>query len=365
MADMTVLNKSGSTYDDLSGRYRDFSAPSFKIMIEGSNIAAADMVISSVNVNTSMEKADSFSFTVSNAFDPVTKEFKWLDQYLEVGKKIQIDMGYTDVLQTIFHGYVTSVRYELTSQEQTHLVVSGMDYSFKLMKGIKSRVFLQVKDSDVASQVISGAGLSSKVDSTTITHNMIQQVGVSDYQFLCWLAERNGYEFFVSGEEVHFRKPHQNNSPVVTLTWGRNLLSLCKEDDLSDQLGTVKVRSWDTQTKEPLVGQASSLRKVDSGKDGKTILNELLGNVEDNYVSEARTLNQAELEANAIQSRSAMSLVSGEATCIGIPEVRAGKYVEIGGLGAKLNRIYYITSARHTIDESGYLTNMTIGGNAI
>jgi hypothetical protein len=366
MADYTVLNQQSLTIDSLSKQYSDFIAPSFKIKVGGSNIVAAnDMVIAGISVDTSLDKADSFCFTVTNAFNMVKKEFEWLDQYLTIGKEIQIDMGYKDALGTVFNGYITSVRYELTSWDQTCVVVSGMDYSFKLMKGIKSKVFSKVKDSDVASQVISGAGLTAKVDATTVVHDIVQQVGSTDYQFLNWLAERNGYEFFVSGKNVHFRKMHDNKNPVVTLTWGQNLTSLYKEDDLNDQAGVVKVRSWDYKTKQALTGQASTLSKVDSGKDGKTVLGSLLGTVEDNYYSEARTLEQANIEANAIQTRMAMKLVSGEATCIGIPQIRAGNYVKLAGLGSKLNKVYYVTAARHNIDESGYITTLTIGGNVV
>lgn len=60
-----------------------------------------------------------------------------------------------------------------------------------------------------------------------------------------------------------------------------------------------------------------------------------------------------------------MNLVTGEATCQGIPEIMAGKYVELAGLGPKLNKVYYITSACHNIDDSGYTTTLILGGNAI
>lgn len=365
MADLTVLNQQSFTMDGLSGKYRDYLAPGFQVKVEGNNLNTANMIISSLSVDTSLEKADSFSFTVANAFDPVRKDFDWLDQYLAIGKNIEINMGYADVLETVFKGYITSVRYELTSSDQTNVVVSGMDYSFKLMKGIKSQMFPQVTDSDAASRIIGNAGLIAKVDSTSITYDMIQQVGVSDYQFLCWLAERNGYEFFVSGQQVHFRKPPSGGSPVVTLTWGQNLLSLYKEDDLSDQTGKVTVRTWDPKTKQTLVGVASQISSIGSGQDGKAVLEAVLGNVEDNYFSEARTNDQALTEAKAIKNRSAMKLVSGEATCIGLPEIRAGKFVQLAGLGSKLNKLYYITSSRHNIDESGYTTTLTIGGNVI
>lgn len=282
-------------FDYFAKKYRYFTAPSFNIMIEGTDITREDMVITSVKVDTSLDKADSFSFSVSNAFDPVKKEFKWLDNYLTIGKNIQIDLGYADVLETVFWGYITSVRYELTPSEQTDIVVSGLDYSFKLMKGIKSRVFSKVKDSDAAKQVISAAGLKAIVDNTSVEHDLIQQVGITDYRFLLWLAGRNGYEFFVSGKEVYFRKPHQDKTPIITLTWGQNILSLYKEDDLTDQLGEVKVRSWDPKTKKALVGKAESISKIDSGQDGKTILEKMLGNVEENYASEAKTQQQATL----------------------------------------------------------------------
>lgn len=355
-----------TNYDIFAGKYRDFYSPAFQVQVGTSKsvVVGSNNVITSISVDTSVEKADSFSFTLSNVFDPARQEFIQLDN-LPIGEQIQIDMGYADVLETLFHGYITSVRYELTSWEQTSVVVSGMDNSFKLMKGIKSRVFSRKKDSDVAQLVISGAGLKPKVDSTQVSHDMIQQVGISDYQFLCYLAERNGYEFFTSGKEVYFRKPHQNKLPVVTLTWGKSLLSLYKEDDLSDQAGVVKVRSWDLKNKVALTGKSSLINKVDSGDDGTTILKKALGTVEDNYFSEARSPQQVNIEADAIQNRSAMKLVSGEATCIGIPEIRAGKYVELAGLGPKLNKVYYITSARHNIDESGYTTTLTIGGNVV
>ena len=355
-----------TAFNSFAKKYKDFLVPAFQVKVKDCNIfdVGSNQVITGISVDTSVEKADSFSFTLSNVFDPARQEFTQLDN-LDIGQQIQIDMGYADVLKPLFHGYITSVRYELTSWEQTSVVVSGMGNSFKLMKGIKSRAFSQLKDGEVAQQIISRAGLTANVDKTEVKHDMIQQVGISDYQFLCYLAERNGYEFFITGKKAYFRRPHQDKYPVVTLTWGKDLLSLYKEDDLSDQAGIVKVRSWDLKNKVALTGQAGSINKVDSGDDGTTILKKALGTVEDNYFSEARSPQQVNIEADAIQNRSAMKLVSGEATCIGIPEIRAGKYVELAGLGPKLNKVYYITSARHNIDESGYTTTLTIGGNVV
>ncbi len=353
MADLTILNQSSYTMDALSKKYKGFFVPHFQVIIAGKNSTQAGMIISSISIDTSVEKADSFSFTVANAFDVVQKDIQF--DFLDVGNKVEIKMGYVDVLETVFKGYITSVRYELTATDPSSVVVSGMDYSFKLMKGIKSNVFRAVKDSQVASQIINKAGLTPKVDNTDIQYDMIQQVGVSDYQFLAALAERNAYEFFISGQQVYFREPPADGSAVVTLTWGQNLISLIKEDDLSDQTGTVKLRSWDYKTKKVLIGSAST-----GSEPGQKKLEKALGTIVDNYSSEAGTQSEVQQEAKAIKSKSAQKFSSGEATCIGLPVIRAGLFVELAGMGSKLNAVYYVASARHNIDESGYTTTFSI-----
>ncbi|MGE5381386.1 MAG: phage late control D family protein [Methylocystaceae bacterium] len=363
MSDLTILDNRTYAVSDLTTKYKEFVAPAFQILIDGQDLKESHLIIHNLTIENSLDKADSFSFRVVNAFSPLIKQFQLAN--IAIGKEIEIKPGYVDVLETVFKGYITSLRYELTPEEETTVVVSGMDKSFKLMKGVKSRVFKDVKDSDVASQLISEGGLTAKVDSTSIVYTTLQQVAVSNYQFLRWLAERNGYEFFVSGDQAHFRKPPSAGSSSVTLVWGQTLLSLYLEDDISDQTGTVKVRSWDPQTKAALLGVSGSISKIGSGDDGTALLNKLLGKVEDNYFSEARTQNQLEIEAKAIKDRSAMKLVSGEATCIGMPEIRAGKFIQLSGLGSELSQQYYVLSARHCIDESGYTTTISIGGNAI
>jgi len=363
MADLTVINQSSFTMNTLTNKYKEFTGPSYQIIVEGTNLNTSHLIISSLVLENSVEKADSFVFTVANAFDPVRKDFTLLKEHLAIGKTVEIKIGYIDVLETVFKGFITSVRYELTAEEHTNVVISGMDYSFKLMKGIKSQVFKKVKDSDVASKLIAAAGgLKSVVSSTNVMHEVIQQVGLTDYQFLTMLADRNGYEFFVSGQQAYFRLPPDDSSPVVTLTWGQTLLSLYLDSDVSDQTGTVLVRSWDAQKKETLVGSADRINGIGSGKDGKALLSKIMGTVTDNYFSEARTQQQLELEAKAIKNKSAMKLVNGEASCIGIPELRAGRYLQLAGLG-HLNKLYYITATRHSIDSSGYITNLTLGGN--
>ena len=41
---------------------------------------------------------------------------------------------------------------------------------------------------------------------------------------------------------------------------------------------------------------------------------------------------------------------------MGLPDLRAGRTVQIGGLGNRFNGIYFITDTTHTIGNDGYRT---------
>ncbi|EGW36030.1 hypothetical protein DOT_6087 [Desulfosporosinus sp. OT] len=68
-------------------KYHNFYAPAYEVLIENTDILQEGMELTDVMVENTVEGADSFSFTVNNAFDIVRKDFNWLDQYLSVGKK--------------------------------------------------------------------------------------------------------------------------------------------------------------------------------------------------------------------------------------------------------------------------------------
>jgi phage protein D len=49
-------------------------------------------------------------------------------------------------------------------------------------------------------------------------------------------------------------------------------------------------------------------------------------------------------------------MVKAGVTCVGLPDLRAGVKVEIVGLGARFNGVYFITDTTHTYSDSGYIT---------
>ena len=64
--------------------------------------------------------------------------------------------------------------------------------------------------------------------------------------------------------------------------------------------------------------------------------------------------------ARAILLERSKDLVKASGTCVGLPDLRAGQRVKIGGLGARFSGEYFITDTTHTINDSGYITKFNV-----
>ena len=49
-------------------------------------------------------------------------------------------------------------------------------------------------------------------------------------------------------------------------------------------------------------------------------------------------------------------LVKARGTTVGLPDLVAGRRIQIGGVGARMSGTYFVTSTTHTINDSGYFT---------
>lgn len=352
-------------FDDLAKKYRDFYAPAFEVNIDGENLLLAGMAIPSITVDTTIEgKADTCTFSVDNAYDPVSRDFQWLGKQLDLGKSIEVKMGYVDKLETVFLGLITSIDIEYPSDSMPSVSVTAMDVSFLMMKGLNSKQWENMKYSDVAEEL--GDKYCSKVivDPTKDIIDTIAKNQMTDFHFLQYLAMINNYEFFVVGRTMYFRERSTSLKPVTSLAYGKNLRSFSTDMNLADQIGGYAVRFWDPKQQKTIQVESKKINKLGSNtRTGKDIMN-ALGNFVDIVYSNVQSKEEAQSLADALINEKLMGLVSGSGECIGIPELRAGRHIQIDGVGKKMNQPYVLTSARHTISSSGYLTSFQVEGNA-
>jgi phage protein D len=66
---------------------------------------------------------------------------------------------------------------------------------------------------------------------------------------------------------------------------------------------------------------------------------------------------QAQQLADAVYDRATLDLISGTGATVGVPTLRAGCFVTLGGLGDVFDGDYTVTQATHTISSGGYLTS--------
>jgi phage protein D len=339
---------------------REQNLAQFRVKINGSP-ASADLMEDIIEVVVDQQLHLPAMFEIHIYLKP--HDMKWLDgATIDVGKEVAVLVGYQGSEETLITGMISSVEPDF-DEKMSRLVVRGYDKSFKLHRGTKTRTFLQQSDSDIVSKMAGEAGLSPKVDSTTVQYEYLIQHAQSNYEFLLNRARRIGFEVFVDKNNLVFRKPKPNGA-AVALEWGKTLMRFSPRLSVGEQLDSVEVRGWDVQGKAAIVGQASSGNgspKIGESKTGKALATQTWGAatqlIADRPIidsSEATNLAQATLDdvtAGFVQA-------TGE--CAGNPKVIAGSQVEIKGVGTKFGGTYYLTAVRHTITtKDGHVTAFT------
>lgn len=278
----------------------------------------------------------------------------------EIEIKVPSDKG--DVV--LIKGEITSVEPVFQEHEHVELIVRGYDKSHRLYRELKSKAFLNVKDSDIASQIASSAGLSAQAESTSTVYDHVYQHNESDLAFLMKRAWRIGYECFVDEGKLIFRKPVTSGGGT-TLTWGKELISFFPRMTLAEQVDEVQVKGWDPAKKQAIVGQAQTGNLYPSIGDskngaawakkfgkGKFIV------VDQPMVSQAEANTVAKARLDELSG----AFILAEGVALRSPEIKAGKVIKLAGLGTRLSGNYLVTSANHVYTAQGFRTLFTVRG---
>ncbi|MDF2720874.1 MAG: phage late control family protein [Paenibacillus sp.] len=358
------LETASYTMDALEKKYGYFFAPAVEVKVNGSKISDS-IAIASARVNTTIEAtADSFTLRITNAFEWKSSKWLWLDVF-KMGEQIDISFGYVDKFAPVFSGYITSVTVEFQESDGASLIVSGMDLSFLMMKGTRMQTWNEKKYSEIVQEIAGRHKATPHIDATTDKLPTVSQNMMDDFHFVQHLARLLNYDFFVVGKHLYFRKPLTQMSPVVTLAWGKEIRSLSIEHNLAEQLSAVKIRSWDAKEQKVIVSEAGAITKLGgNSKTGKDVLSSFGEYTETLYMN-VSSESEAKNVATAYLNHRSMKLVSGSGECLGIPEIRAGRYLKLSGAGEAYSQTYYVTEATHILDGDGYVTRFRLGGNAI
>lgn len=338
------------------------SAPAFSIRVEGRDVppdASANVI--EVVVEESLDAASAFTIELSN-WDMDKQQVTWSDSDLFApGAAVEIDLGHDGSAATVIKGEVVRLELALGKALRSSLVVRGYDRLHRFRRGRRTQSYLQVKDSDVATQIAQKLGLQASVEDSGEVHAYLLQLNQSDVDFLLSRARASGFELLMDEKTLHFRKPRSGAGKTATISATTTLVSATATLSAADQLGAVSVRGWDPKAKQALVGKAApgDLNGTMGGKKtGPEAGDAAFGAATVTVVERpVATQNEADLLAHGLLNELALEYVRAEATVVGDPTLHAGDVVELDGLGTRFSGLYYLTRVRHVLHD-GYLTHL-------
>lgn len=344
--------------------------PTFKVFVNGSELAAqpqADII--DVAVHEDVGVPSMFVLRLKN-WDMVQLTVTWVDDELfRVGNEVEVQMGYVDALETLLIGEITSLEPEFQAGLPPTVTIRGYDRRHRLLRGRKTRSFTQAKDSDIAGQIASAAGLTAQATDTRVTLDYVLQHNQTDLAFLQDRAQRIGYEVVVEDKTLFFRPRQNAASETITLARDDDLLEFYPRLTTLNQVGQMTVRGWNVKDKAAIVGQAGA------GDVGSTMGGDTSGPAAVNDVFGASSamsvdhpiFSQAEADQMATGRLNEMALtyISGEGMSIGRTDLRTGAVIALEGLGERFSGRYYVVAATHTyVPSRGYRTAFTVRRNA-
>jgi Rhs element Vgr protein len=279
------------------------------------------------------------------------------------GKRIEIQLGYRSQNNTVFKGIV--VRHSIKVRSSgSQLIVECRDESYKMTAGIKSKYFIDKKDSDIMEELIVGYGLQKDIEATVPDLKEVVQYESTDWDFMLCRAEANGQVVMVEDGKIIVAKPASGAESVVTVQFGATLLELDAEIDARIQSKEIKASSWSASDQKVVDSDASEPATTNNGNLSPATL--ALINGDDTFkIKHGGNLSEPELKAWAdgrlLKER--LAKIRGRARFQGFAGIMPGKIIEVTGIGERFEGKMYVSGVRHTVSEGNWETDVQLGIN--
>jgi len=337
--------------------------PRFDVRISGLTLAAdVSRQITSLTFESNLDLADMFTLVLRNDRNELTDS-----ALFDLGKEVEIHLGYGDDLRPMMLGEITSVEPSFPQGGAPTITVTGYDKSYRLRHNEPPRTpFQYMNDSAIAALIAAEALLIPVVDPSPFFHEYIQQTG-SDMAFLKERAKANFFEVYVEWDKLYFRLPRPQTQAVV-LEWGKNLSSFSSRLASAGMAGIEVIRGYDERLATDIVAFATGFELnpqdlVERLGSNVLALLQSLGRrvVRDQNVESP--VDAANL-ARALLQQILDGMYEGSGTCIGNPDLLKNRYVEMRGVGKRFGGPYRLKRVTHTIDDGGYQTHFEVTQSA-
>ncbi|NQE46909.1 type IV secretion protein Rhs [Herbaspirillum rubrisubalbicans] len=280
------------------------------------------------------------------------------------GNTVSIAVGYDATNVIVFEGIVIKQALRVENEHGPVLEVECKDKAIQMTIGRKSCAWSKSKDSDAISALISQAGLSASVSATTTNIPELVQYYVSDWDFMLSRAEVNSMVVSTINNKVSVFDPTAQTSPVMTASYGSNLLAFHAELNALTQLAKVTATAWDYQTQKLINAEAGNNLAGPGNLSSKT----LAGVAKlDNFTlqtSAAQSNDELTSWAKAQMLKSELSKITGTVRLQGTSLLLPGAYLTLKGLGARFDGDHFVSGVQHELVDGNWVTEASIGLSA-
>lgn len=312
-----------------------------------------------ISIDQTIDHADHLSLRLAT-WNPDTDKTLWIDDdRFAPGTGLAVKIGYGQALVPVFDGEIVQFGLELRAGEPPVMTIEAYNRLHRLGRGRPAPATPPTTNStygDLVARIAKRYGLTPAVTGSDADrqNDAVNQQNESDLQFIAQLAGEIGYEFFVDGKKLVFRKQAVSTTTAVTLT-ASDLLELSAHADAASQIGVIDGSAFDHERNESIPYRA---RNPDS-------FDRAFGNAE---VSIAHPLAvdrneqlKARIEAELLRVRN--SYLSVTATCFGRTDIKVGTMIAIKGIASRFDGTYSVTAVAHSFSQqAGLRTRLTLKG---
>lgn len=344
----------------------------FRVEVDGSRLPDdVEALLVSALVDDSQHRPDLFELVFR---DPqrlvLDKAGIAIGAAVRIAAVSEANPGGTDLVA----GEVTALEAEYDPQG-TRTIVRGLDHAHRLFRGRATKGYENADYGEIVRSVADEAGVEvGQIDSGPAAPAHVPRINATGWEFLCGLAREIGFDVAVADGKLAFTAPaesRQGPSPgnldpqdPLQLSLGANLLRFRTDVTSAGQVGEVEVRGWDPARKQAVVGTAAAAtRSADIGVTPDELAGKF-GQPRQVHVDMAFQ-RQADVDqaASALAEEIASGFADVDGVAVGTPELRAGRSVSLGMLGAPFDGRYVVTGTRHRYEPAeGYTTGFVVSG---
>jgi Rhs element Vgr protein len=337
------------------------SAVSIKVKVGGSELEKAGVLSFSVT-----HQANSVSWANLSLVDGDVASMKFLHSSnpdLAPGKEIEIEIGHSTETKPIFKGIIVRHQIQVNGRTGSQLNLEIKHKAVKMTHVRNTKHFLEKKDSDIISTLVSDHGLSADVDADTTTeHERMIQYNISDWDFMVLRAEASGKLVHTYEDKVTVATPKiKGGGPKAT--YGTNIYSFEAETEARDQYKAGKAIAWDHSSQALIEQEAEApSNAAPAGKpDGATMAGAL--GAAEFKLRHSGELPDTELTAwaSAALLRSTLSKTRGRVQLLGDASIKPGDSITLEGLGDSFNGDAFVSGVRHHVHNGLWLTDIELG----